>query len=86
MADMLGISLDKFKAICPLLVKYNLLFEEKIEYDDCTVVTYRKYNHPEIRPLLMMTYQFIHARMHYYNFASQRDKAYFEAPKDESAE
>lgn len=82
MADTLGISLDKFKAICPLLVKYNLLFEERIAYDDCTVMVYHKYNHPEIRPLLMMAYQFIHARMHYYNFSSQRNKAYFEVPQE----
>lgn len=86
MADLLSISLEKFKEICPLLVKYNLLFEEKIVYDDQTVVAYRKYPHPEIRPLLMMAYQFIHARMHYYNFSSQRDKAYFEMPKDKITE
>lgn len=82
MADTLGISLEKFKEICPILVKYNLLFEEKIVYDDSTVAAYQKYHQPEIRPLLMMAYQFIHARMHYYNFSSQRDKAYFEAPKN----
>lgn len=78
MAKRIGISLDRFLQIEPLLVKYGLLNEDMLTLGDKTVKVYHKWSNPEIRPILMMVYQFINARQCYYNFSSNRTKPYFE--------
>ena len=77
-AEKIGISLEKFRKIAPLLVKYGLLQEVNMLLDDTEVLIYQRWSNPEIRPLLMMAYQFIHARQCYYNLSCHRTKPYFD--------
>ena len=77
-AKKIGITVERFYAIEPLLVKYGLLNEDSLTLDDNIIKVYHKLSNPEIRPLLMMAYQFIHARQCYYNFSCNRTKPYFE--------
>jgi len=78
MAKKIGITLERFIEIEPLLVKYGLLNEDSLTLDDSIIKVYHKWSNPEIRPLLMMAYQFINARQCYYNFTCNRTKPYFE--------
>ncbi len=81
-ADMIskkiGITLERFLEVEPLLVKYGLLNEDSLTLDDSIIKVYHKWSNPEIRPLLMMAYQFINARQCYYDFTCNRTKPYFE--------
>lgn len=77
MADAIGITLEKAKQIMPLLVKYSLIAEDSLMLDNQRIFVYHKWNNPEIRSILMMAYQFIHARQCYYNFTYNRTKSYF---------
>ncbi len=77
MAEKIGISLERFLAIEPLLVKYGLLNEDSLTLNDSVIKVYHKWSNPEIRPLLIMAYQFINARQCYYNFTCNRTKPYF---------
>lgn len=79
MAKKIGITLERFLEIEPLLVKYGLLNEDSLTLDDSIIKVYHKWSNPEIRPLLMMTYQFINARQCYYDFTCNRTKPYFES-------
>jgi len=78
MAKKIGTSLERFLEMEPLLVGYGLLNADSLTLDDTVIKVYRKWDNPEIRPILMMAYQFINARQCYYNFASNRTKPYFE--------
>ncbi len=78
MAKKIGISIDRFLEIEPLLVKYGLLNEDSLTLNDGVIKVYHKWSNPEIRPLLIMAYQFINARQCYYNFTCNRTKPYFE--------
>lgn len=78
MAKKIGITLERFLEIEPLLVKYGLLNEDSLTLNDSEIKVYRKWSNPEIRPLLMMAYQFINARQCYYDFTCNRTKPYFE--------
>ncbi len=78
MAEKMNIAPQKFEKLLPSLVKYGLLHEDSLCIDEKTVKIYRKWSNPEIRPILMMAYQFIHARQCYYNFSCNRTKPYFE--------
>lgn len=78
MAKKIGITTERFLKIEPLLVKYGLLNEDSLTIDDRMIKVYHKWSNPEIRPLLMMAYQFINARQCYYNFTCNRTKPYFE--------
>ena len=78
MAKKIGITLESFLEIEPLLVKYGLLNEDSLTLDDSVIKVYHKWSNPEIRPLLMMAYQFINARQCYYDFTCNRTKPYFE--------
>ncbi len=77
-AKKIGITLERFLEIEPLLVKYGLLNEDSLTLDDSIIKVYQKWSNPEIRPLLMMAYQFINARQCYYDFTCNRTKPYFE--------
>ena len=77
-AKKIGITLERFLEIEPLLVKYGLLNEDSLTLDDSIIKVYHKWSNPEIRPLLMMAYQFINARQCYYDFTCNRTKPYFE--------
>ncbi len=79
MAKKIGITLERFLEIEPLLVKYGLLNEDSLTLDDSIIKVYHKWSNPEIRPLLMMAYQFINARQCYYAFTCNRTKPYFES-------
>lgn len=79
MAKKIGITLERFLEIEPLLVKYGLLNEDSLTLDDSIIKVYHKWSNPEIRPLLMMAYQFINARQCYYGFTCNRTKPYFES-------
>lgn len=78
MAKKIGITLERFLEVEPLLVKYGLLNEDSLTLDDSIIKVYHKWSNPEIRPLLMMAYQFINARQCYYDFTCNRTKPYFE--------
>ena len=78
MAKKIGIPLERFLEIEPLLVKYGLLNADSLTFDDTVIKVYHKWSNPEIRPILIMAYQFINARQCYYNFTSNRTKPYFE--------
>ncbi len=78
MSKKIGITLERFLEIEPLLVKYGLLNEDSLTLDDSIIKVYHKWSNPEIRPLLIMAYQFINARQCYYNFTCNRTKPYFE--------
>ena len=75
-SERIGVTENEFAEVCPLLVKYGLLREETLLIDDNKVTIYSKNDNPELRPILMMVYQFIHARQCYYNFMSYRTEAY----------
>ena len=75
-SEKIGITENEFGEVCPLLVKYGLLREDTLMLDDNKVTIYCKNDNPELRPILMMVYQFIHARQCYYNFMSYRTEAY----------
>ncbi|MBE6607735.1 MAG: helix-turn-helix transcriptional regulator [Ruminococcaceae bacterium] len=78
MAKKIGMTFERFLEIEPLLVKYGLLSEDSLTLNDNVIKVYRKWSNPEIRPLLIMAYQFINARQCYYNFSCNRTKPYFE--------
>ncbi len=78
MAENIGISLEKFEQLAPKLIEYGLLNADSLSINDQTVTVYRKWSNPEIRPMLMMAYQFMHARQCYYDFTCERSKPYFE--------
>ncbi len=78
MAKKIGISLEKFLEIEPLLVEYGLLKKDTLTINDGIIQVYHKWSNPEIRPLLIMAYQFINARQCYFNFTCNRTKPYFE--------
>lgn len=78
MAKKIGITLERFLEVEPLLIKYGLLNEDSLTLDDSIIKVYHKWSNPEIRPLLMMAYQFINARQSYYDFTCNRTKPYFE--------
>jgi len=77
-AKKIGIPLKRFLEIEPLLVKYGLLNADSLTLDDSVIKVYHKWSNPEIRPILIMAYQFINARQCYYNFTCNRTKPYFE--------
>ena len=77
-AKKIGITPESFLEIEPFLVKYWLLNEDSLTLDDSVIKVYHKWSNPEIRPLLMMAYQFINARQCYYDFTCNRTKPYFE--------
>ncbi len=80
MAENIGISLEKFEQILPLLTEYGVLHANTLLLDDKTITTYEVWNdNPEIRPILMLAYQFIHARACYYDFTCNRTKPYFKS-------
>jgi len=78
MAKKIGITPERFQELLPLLVKYGLLNEDTLTLDDQIVKVYHKWSNPEIRPILIMAYQFINARQCYYNFYCERTKPYFD--------
>ena len=78
LANKIGISTERFLEIEPLLVKYGLLNEDSLTLNDSVIKVYHKWSNPEIRPLLIMAYQFINARQCYYNFTCNRTRSYFE--------
>lgn len=78
MAKKIGITLERFLEVEPLLIKYGLLNEDSLTLDDSVIKVYHKWSNPEIRPLLMMAYQFINARQCYYDFTCNRTTPYFE--------
>ena len=78
MAKKIGITLESFFEVEPLLVKYGLLNEDSLTLDDNVIKVYHKWSNPEFRPLLIMAYQFINARQCYYDFTCNRTKPYFE--------
>lgn len=78
MAKKIGITIERFLEIEPLLVKFGLLNEDSLTLDENIIKVYHKWSNPEIRPLLMMAYQFINSRQCYYNFTCNRTKPYFE--------
>ena len=78
MAKKIGITLESFLEVEPLLVKYGLLNEDSLTLDDNVIKVYHKWSNPELRPLLIMAYQFINARQCYYDFTCNRTKPYFE--------
>ncbi len=78
MAKKIGISSERFLEIEPLLVEYGLLKEDTLTINDNIIRVYHKWSNPEIRPILIMAYQFINARQCYYNFTCNRTKPYFE--------
>ena len=82
-AKKIGISIERFLEIEPLLVKYGLINEDTLLLNDSEIKIYHKWSNPEIRPILMMAYQFINARQCYYNFTCNRTKPYFEATLNE---
>ena len=77
-AKKIGITLESFLEVEPLLVKYGLLNEDSLTLDDNVIKVYHKWSNPELRPLLIMAYQFINARQCYYDFTCNRTKPYFE--------
>ena len=77
MAKNIGITVERFLEIEPLLVKYGLLHKDSLSLDDKIITVYHKWSNPEIRPLFIMAYQFINARQCYYNFTCNRTKPYF---------
>ena len=77
-AKKIGITLENFLEVEPLLVKYGLLNEDSLTLDDNVIKVYHKWSNPELRPLLIMAYQFINARQCYYDFTCNRTKPYFE--------
>jgi transcriptional regulator with XRE-family HTH domain len=77
LAEKIGISLESFLEIEPLLIKYGLLNEDTLTINDKVIKVYRKQSNPEIRPILIMAYQFINTRQCYYNFTCNRTKPYF---------
>ena len=78
MAKKIGITIESFLEVEPLLVKYGLLNEDSLTLDDNVIKVYHKWSNPELRPLLIMAYQFINARQCYYDFTCNRTKPYFE--------
>lgn len=78
MAKIIGIPFESFQKIAPLLVEYGLLHEDTLTLNDSVVKVYHKWNNTQLRPFLIMAYQFINARQCYYNFTSNRTKPYFE--------
>ena len=82
-SEKMGISENEFIEVCPLLVKYGLLREDTLLLNDNKLKIYSKNNNPELRPILMMAYQFIHARQCYCNFMSFRTEAYLKEVADE---
>lgn len=82
-AEKMGISQQEFEEVRPLLVQYGLLREETLLLDDNQVKIYRRNDNPELRPILMMAYQFIHARQCYFNFQSFRTESYLKEVADE---
>lgn len=77
LAKKIGMSLERFLEIEPLLVKYGILIEDSLTLNDKVIKVYHKCSNPEIRSLLIMAYQFINARQCYYNFTCNRTKPYF---------
>ena len=75
-SEKIGITEDEFAKVSPLLVKYGLLREDTLLLDDNELTIYCKNDNPEMRSILMMVYQFIHAKQCYYNFMSYRSEAY----------
>lgn len=82
-SEKIGIRENEFSEVSPLLVKYGLLREETLLLNDNEIKIYRKNDNPELRPILMMVYQFIHARQCYFNFMSFRTEAYLKEVPDE---
>ena len=82
-AEKMGISEKEFEEVSPLLVQYGLLREETLLLDDNQVKIYCKNDNPELRPILMMAYQFINARQCYFNFQSFRTESYLKEVADE---
>ena len=78
MAKKIGITLDQFHEMAPLLIKYGLLDTDTLTIDDYEVKVYHRWSNPEIRMLLMMAYQFINTSQCYYNYICNRSKPYFE--------
>ena len=78
MAKKIGITLERFLEIEPLLIKYGLLNEDSLTLDDSIIKVYHKWSNSEIRPLLIMAYQFINSKQCYYQFTCNRTKPYFE--------
>ena len=77
-AEKAGVSVDGFRNVEPLLVKYGLLTTDSLLLDGKNFTVYRVRSTPEIRPILMTTYQFINAKNHYYHYICNRSKQYFE--------
>jgi hypothetical protein len=78
MAKKIGITLDQFHQMAPLLIKYGLLDTDTLTFDDEEIKVYHRWSNPEIRMLLMMAYQFINSKQCYYNYACNRSTPYFE--------
>ncbi len=77
MAEQVGLTTERFSEVVPSLVRFGLLAEDSLTLNGEAVPVYHKWSNPEIRALLMMAYQFIHARQCYYNFVCERTKPYF---------
>lgn len=84
MAEKMGMTLEKFLEIVPLLVKYGFLREESMLLDDEKISVYHKWSNPEIRAILIMAYQYMHARQCYFNFTCNRTKPYLENRSSEN--
>ena len=82
-SEKIGITENQFAEVCPLLVKYGLLREDTLLINDNELTIFCKNDNPKLRPILMMVYQFIHARECYYNFLSYRTEAYLKEMPDE---
>lgn len=80
-AEKIGISVEKFRKIVPLLVKYNLLCEERILVDGKELVTYHSWMKSEVRQLLLMSYMLVTTGQCYYNYTCNRRIPYFDLSK-----
>ena len=76
LAKKMGISLESFLDLEPLLIKYGILDDDEIILNDRTVKTYREWNNSEIRPLLLMAYQIMNTKQCYYYYTCHRNKPY----------
>ena len=75
-AEKIGITENEFAKVCPHLVKYGFLQEDVLLLEGNEVRIYHACSNPEIRPMLIMAYQFINASQCFVNFMSHRTKPY----------
>ncbi len=77
MSDKIGISLEKFEKIAPILCKYRVIGEYELTLDDVPIKVYSYWGSPELRSFFVMSYLIIHSRQCYYNYVNNRTKPYF---------